>query len=306
MSATSSTPAATIPHRTAPALIAAAVDTFPAGRDAAVLGAELAAVSGGELMLVTVHPDPMIVVPEQAGWSAMHSQSRSMLAAIRDELAPRARIAVETDFSVAHALERVAARDHRDLLVVGSSREAAEGRVRIGKRARQLLNHASTPLAIAPRGLHARGPLRLARIGVGYNGTAESAEALAYAAAIAAAAGSGLHIRGVVDDRIPGAGLTPISPPVLAGWEEMIEAEIAAMQGRCDDAARRCGVAADVSIERGRPASALLALSDEVDLLVIGSRHWGPVARLLLGSTGEALVRDARASLLIVPRPHAS
>jgi nucleotide-binding universal stress UspA family protein len=35
---------------------------------------------------------------------------------------------------------------------------------------------------------------------------------------------------------------------------------------------------------------------------VVGSRRWGPVARLLLGSTGEALLHDARCSALIVPR----
>jgi nucleotide-binding universal stress UspA family protein len=39
-----------------------------------------------------------------------------------------------------------------------------------------------------------------------------------------------------------------------------------------------------------------------MDLLVIGSRRWGPLARLLLGSTGEALARDAGCPLLVAPR----
>jgi hypothetical protein len=40
-------------------------------------------------------------------------------------------------------------------------------------------------------------------------------------------------------------------------------------------------------------ADSLRELSGDVDLLVIGSRRWGPMARLLLGGTGEALVHGA-------------
>jgi nucleotide-binding universal stress UspA family protein len=58
-------------------------------------------------------------------------------------------------------------------------------------------------------------------------------------------------------------------------------------------------------VTRGRPADALLPFSEQVDLIVIGSRRWGPVARLLLGSTGEALAHDAACALLVVPRPDA-
>jgi nucleotide-binding universal stress UspA family protein len=36
---------------------------------------------------------------------------------------------------------------------------------------------------------------------------------------------------------------------------------------------------------------------------VIGSREWGPTARLLLGSTGEALMHDSACAVLAVPRP---
>jgi nucleotide-binding universal stress UspA family protein len=55
---------------------------------------------------------------------------------------------------------------------------------------------------------------------------------------------------------------------------------------------------------RGRPADRLLELCADVDLLVIGSRRWGAVARLMLGSTGEALMHDASCPVLVVPRPH--
>ena len=45
------------------------------------------------------------------------------------------------------------------------------------------------------------------------------------------------------------------------------------------------------------------ACSEAVDLLVVGSRRWGPMARIVTGGVGETLVTDASCSVLIVPRP---
>ena len=46
-----------------------------------------------------------------------------------------------------------------------------------------------------------------------------------------------------------------------------------------------------------------MAAAAGADLLVIGSRRWGPLSRLVVGSTGEELVRESPCSLLLVPRP---
>ena len=61
---------------------------------------------------------------------------------------------------------------------------------------------------------------------------------------------------------------------------------------------RATGARARAEVTRGRPANALLTLSERVDLLVIGSRRWGPAARLLLGSTGSAVMHNAAARCL--------
>jgi len=39
-----------------------------------------------------------------------------------------------------------------------------------------------------------------------------------------------------------------------------------------------------------------------VQLLVVGSRGYGPMKRLILGSTSDYLQRHARCSLLVLPR----
>ena len=46
----------------------------------------------------------------------------------------------------------------------------------------------------------------------------------------------------------------------------------------------------------------LVALSQRVDLVVVGSRGWGPVRRILLGSTSARLVREAACPVLVLPR----
>jgi nucleotide-binding universal stress UspA family protein len=46
----------------------------------------------------------------------------------------------------------------------------------------------------------------------------------------------------------------------------------------------------------------LAAFGEELDLLVVGSRGYGPVKRLVIGSTSDYLERHARCSLLVLPR----
>ena len=52
----------------------------------------------------------------------------------------------------------------------------------------------------------------------------------------------------------------------------------------------------------GLAGEELAAFCDDVDLLVVGSRSYGPVKRLVLGSTSDYLARHARCSLLVLPR----
>ncbi len=285
--------------------IAAGVDGYSEGRDAATLASMIARAAGAELMLVAVHPDPMVVLPAEIGWTGMRKDAQRVLRETRDAVAPDARILVETDWSVPRALERVAQREWRDLIVVGSSRRGPEGSVRIGDRTRQLLSHSRCALAVAPRGLSEQPARRLTRIGVGYEGAPESEAALALAGALAVSAGATLRVRAVVDDRVPMVGWqSAVREQMLAMWDELLAPHIAALLERTQSASEATGAElAEVDVRRGRPADALMELCEHVDLLVIGSRRWGGAARVLLGGTGEALMHDATAAVLVVPRP---
>jgi nucleotide-binding universal stress UspA family protein len=52
----------------------------------------------------------------------------------------------------------------------------------------------------------------------------------------------------------------------------------------------------------GLAGEELAAFGEEVDLLIVGSRNYGPLKRLMLGSTSNHLQRHARCSLLVLPR----
>jgi nucleotide-binding universal stress UspA family protein len=44
------------------------------------------------------------------------------------------------------------------------------------------------------------------------------------------------------------------------------------------------------------------ALSRDVDLIVTGSRGWGPIRRVALGSLSDRLIHHASCPVLVVPR----
>jgi nucleotide-binding universal stress UspA family protein len=283
------------------------VDGYPEGRDAAALGEAISEATGAATLLVAVHPDPLVVAPEGANWTSLRRQASDELLHTRDTFVPNARLKVLTDQSVPRALHRVVQQDHRDLLVLGSSRHARAGHVRIGKRTRQLLCHFECRLAVASRGLHEQGALRIETLGVGYDGSAEAELALRWAGGVAAGAGARLVVLSVVDDRLPAVGWGRVwIGDIMSDWIAVVEERKQKLCHQAKAVVESTGATVESRAVDGRPADALLALSAELDLLVIGSRRWGPAARVLLGSTGEAVMHDAACSVVAVPRPTVS
>jgi nucleotide-binding universal stress UspA family protein len=289
--------------RTVGELVAAGTDGYPEGRDAAALAALIAHATGGEVMLVAIQAYALVVMPKGSGWKEEREEAMAMLRDVRDAVAPDARVVVETDYSASRALERVVRREHRDLLVLGSSRRTTDGRVRMGGTVRQLIGDAVCAVAVAPRGYTQHRPQRLTTIGVGYDAGPEADEALRHAGRLAVSAGATLRVQAVVEDRKPAVSREPGARrrPRLRG--EALEQEVATLRGETERAVAATGADAEVDVRGGSAARVLQDLSDEVDLLVIGSRRWGRAARVLLGGTGESLMHGARCPVMVVPRP---
>ncbi len=60
--------------------------------------------------------------------------------------------------------------------------------------------------------------------------------------------------------------------------------------------------AGTVEIVHGDPAAELLARSASLDLLVLGSRGYGPIRRVLLGSVSSELTASAECPMIITHR----
>jgi nucleotide-binding universal stress UspA family protein len=285
--------------------VAAAVDSYSEGRDATMLAAAISRAVGADIMLLAVEPDLPLIIPGLQR-KRVREETEAMLRDTSAAFAPDARRTIDCDLSIARGIERLVRAEHRDLVVVGSSRHGDEGRISIGHVTRQLLSDLGCALAVAPRGLSAGDPLTLRRVGVGFDAGPESRAALVTAARIAEGAGARLVVRGAIDDRVPPLGWPNVwMGAILESWEEMMDEEERDLRESITAALAGVTAEAEIQITRGRPHKSLVALSADVDLLVIGSRRWGPLARLLLGGTGEALVHGAACSLLIVPRPAA-
>lgn len=205
-------------------------------------------------------------------------------------------VEVRADGAPARALHLAAARHQAALIVVGSSRRGAVGRVLAGDDALATLHGSPCPVLIAPAG-YAEHDAPIASVGVGFDGTAGSRAAVVLARDVAVALGARLKV------------LTVLEPP--AAWTAYPRwAHDASARERGARAATRAtldrfvaALGADASGELldGRPARELARAAQELDLLVCGSRSEGPLARLLLGSTSECLAREAPCPVMVLP-----
>jgi len=127
---------------------------------------------------------------------------------------------------------------------------------------------------------------------VAYDRSPESEAALTAARELAAPTRATLHALQVVPIRsysygALAAGAVQQSLDFLLGQAESGLAELPDVQGRA---------------VYGVTGEELAAFGDDVDILVVGSRSYGPVRRMMLGSTSDYLERHARCSLVVLPR----
>lgn len=200
--------------------------------------------------------------------------------------------------SPAGILTMLAEREDFDAIVVGSPHRGVFGRILLGSVAKSLLNGAPADVAVAPKG-YAQAPHETLRdIAVGYDGTPEAKLALRRAEGLAKPPNARLKLLTVVKPpvaapvMVPGA-YAPESPPepdrVILEGINSVDPALAAAPVRLD----------------GDPARQLMSACEEdpVDLLVLGSRGYGPLARVLLGSVSRRIVQDAPCPVLTVRRP---
>ena len=133
-----------------------------------------------------------------------------------------------------------------------------------------------------------------------YNATDESDAAVAAACTIARRFGADLRVIRVFDATRVGTPALMTGPSYMpdfvdyeAKQREGLERAVAALP---DD------VSAKAVFVAGRPSAELAAQSEGVDLMVVGSRGYGPLAAVLLGGVTHGLVRKAACPVIVLPR----
>jgi nucleotide-binding universal stress UspA family protein len=168
---------------------------------------------------------------------------------------------------------------HPSLVVIGSPAHRGASGALLGDDTQTVIHATACPVAVVPHGYHARqGDVRM--VGAAFTPTDEGRVALQTAGALARAASATLR---VVEARPGQAGSEPsgeLREALTAlGDSLQVEARVA------DD-----------------PLRALLAASQEVDMLVVGSQARGPRRAIALGSVSRRLAERAACPVLIVPR----
>jgi len=184
------------------------------------------------------------------------------------------------------ALHATARAEKAGLLVVGSPRREAVGPLLPGSIVERQMQGALCPVAVVPYGWALVGRKT---IGVDYVDSAEGHEALRGAHALARRAGGTLYVVTAVSPGSAGA----LEGELRALAEGAQRSAIATLGG---DAA----VKADVFVED--PADALIRASENLDLLVCGSRGYGPPGAVSLGKVSRRVATEAGCPVVVVPR----
>src|SRR3954453_16693141 len=270
--------------------IVVGVDGREGGRDAVALATRLVVV-GGKLTLAYVVAGDADAYRGTGGapGAADEGGGQGLIEAGREETGVEAPLPWYRSSSVGRGLHELCEVLGADLLVVGSSRRGLLGRVLIADDTSAALNGALCAIAIAPSN-YSQQPAMTREIGVGYDGSPESEHALSVARTLAlswAAKLSALEAVSLPSYALVGPGAADNAPQCLL-----------------DDALGRIaglgGV--DPHAAYGQPAEELALYSASLDLLIVGARGYGPLGRLVHGSTSQHLAHTARCPLLVLTR----
>lgn len=276
-------------------------DESDQSKDALALGKQIADATGAELILSRVFVlHPMM----RGGIDPIGADDEGELARQVDAAASAAGAMSQNveSMSPARGLHELAEEIGADLLVVGSSRHGKLGQTVLGNVAVALMHGSPCAVAVAPQGYRESGTRELSAIVVGYDGSPESELALESACELTRATGAPLKLVSVAQP-----------PPIIYGKSGGASGGWNALKETIEEGTRARLERAQASVPDDIPAGAELITGDPAEaladagkapgsILVLGSRAYGPVRRVLLGSVSRALADSAPAPVIVSPR----
>jgi nucleotide-binding universal stress UspA family protein len=271
------------------------------GDDALALGGELARILDSLPIVVTVLTWSPSLISREELENQLKAETAERFAVATDRLGV---LGTQTRAlaspNPAQALHDLAEEEDARAIVVGSSHRGTAGRVLLGSVGESLLSGAPCSVAVAPLGYAASDDHELRRIGVGFNGSPESWAALETAMGLA----DRLHAQVVV--------LSAADPERLTYGDALATLDAGRIHSLAREEKERLlrlagsrapkGVDVETKLLMGAPQYVLPQATDDLDLVISGSRGWGALRRTVLGSASTALMRQASCPVLVVPR----
>jgi nucleotide-binding universal stress UspA family protein len=278
------------------------VDGSAEALDAIAFGDRLASVLEATVLLTFVHPFERVAnkMPSSEYDRLVREVANATVEGLPVEgpgSGPR-QMRVIGGRSPGNGLHSLAAAEQASAVVVGSSKRGGRGRVTPGGVGAPLLAGSPCPVAVAPRG-YATDPPPMNPVGVAYDAGSESKMALQWAVRIAK--GLKVELRLIAVHSRIAFGNLPVGGPgqvssVNAALHEEMRKDLQSAAEKISD------MEVTQHLHNGDAASELVRESSDLGLLVTGSRAYGPVRTVLLGSVANDVIRGSRCPVVVVPR----
>ena len=247
------------------------VDASASSEDAVAFGRRLAHASGSRVVLACAFPY------EQAGRPMPDSQLRYDLRAAAQETADRLREGL-----------------------AGIPDDRIESRVYPGATAERLLHGSPCAVAVVPEGYRTWPEEPIHRVGVGTDGSRESLSAVAAATDLSRALGAHLEVISVAPTESYTAPALTGGPGYHTLREDIERRQSENLQSAVESLP--AGTKAEAVALSGSAARALIGRSERLDLLILGSRGYGPLRSVIVGGVSGQVVRGARCPVIVIPR----
>ncbi|HWG09362.1 MAG TPA: universal stress protein [Solirubrobacteraceae bacterium] len=261
-------------------------DGTDTGLDGLVLSIGLARALGSEVTVVYVYDEELRASSREAA-RELAEHADAVLASARDRVsqALAIRFRALSASSPAQGLHELARGEEADLIVLGSRRLGPRTKAAFGAVSENVMRAAPCAVAVAPRGYRSEGGFVPQRIAVGWIPTNEGEDALGVAYRIARATGGSVEL-------VTTTSTIGTVKSLETRARRAIEGVVDALRGEVE-VAIRAGV--------GKAAEELVNRSGNMDLIVLGSRGYGPPRTMLFGSVSSRVVPEALCPVMIMP-----
>ncbi|HEY0507614.1 MAG TPA: universal stress protein [Blastococcus sp.] len=267
-------------------------------RDAVALGVELARATGATLALAGV--SDTVLGPGAHGYErVMYEETEAEVDRVATSVPADMTFTTQVveSTSAVRGLHDLAEHTDATMLVLGPTHFGKMARALRGDVTLGMLHAAPCAVAVAPAGFADRTGRATSVVGVAYTATAEGREALDGAVDLAERLGARLRIINVATDPVKLYSEPAAFSGVMATIREQTARDL-------EEARETVGTRVPVEIAalEGRAADRLIAESADLDIMVMGSRGYGPARRVLLGSVSSHIVHQAACAVVVLPR----